>query len=120
MNTIYSLLGQYWGIVTIVVAGLLYFGVDKTARKTAIKFAEKKAMTLMFGIEKKCEDFALQSGKDKFDWVVEKGYDLLPAPVRLIISPALFKTIVQGLHDDAVKFVTSKKDATINVTPTAS
>jgi hypothetical protein len=90
-----------WGIIVAFVIGVIYV---ITHYKTSVAYARKKAVSLMLAAEKKAEDLLLTDGPAKFAWVVDKGYDLLPAAVRLFVSKPLFKTIVQALFDEAVAF----------------
>jgi hypothetical protein len=91
---------QYWGIILVVVLAALYAVFHY---KQSYEFAKKVAIKFIFIAEKKAEDFLLTNGPAKLAWVVDKGYDLMPAGVRLIISKPLFKMIVQQLFDAAVE-----------------
>ncbi|MCZ8512390.1 hypothetical protein O9H85_08080 [Paenibacillus filicis] len=96
-----QIINQYWGIVSVFLFGVVYV---ITHYQASIAFAKKKAITLMLAVEKKAEQLALDNGQDKFNWVCDKGYDLLPSVVRLVVSKPLFKTIVQSLFDEAIAF----------------
>lgn len=95
----YDILTQYWGLAVAFVIGAAYVATHRT---TALAYAKKRAIALMLTAEKRAEALILADGPAKFAWVVDKGYDMLPAAVRLFVSKPLFKTIVQALFDEAV------------------
>ena len=35
------------------------------------------------------------AGEEKMNWVVDNAYALLPVPIRLLVTPAMLKTILQ-------------------------
>lgn len=88
---------QFWGLIALLVCVVLY-------RETAFSFAKQKAAHLMLIAEKRAEEFLLETGRDKFEWVVEKGYSILPAVVKMFISYKVFRIIVQELFDAAIDY----------------
>lgn len=95
-----KLLTDFWGFAAVFVAGILYMIIHRGA---AVSQAKKTAMTLMLGAEKRAEHLLLVTGQDKFNWVVDKGYDILPAALRMFISKPAFRNIVQELFDGSVQ-----------------
>lgn len=91
---------HYWAIVLIILAAAIYVPLHY---RQSLEFAKKVAIKFIFVAEKKAETFLLTNGPAKLAWVVDKGYDLMPAPVRLIVSKPLFKVIVQQIYDAAVE-----------------
>lgn len=90
---------QYWGLLVAFVVGAGYIATHYSA---SIAYAKKRAVALMLAAEKRAEELILTDGPAKFAWVVDKGYDYLPAAVRIIVSKPLFKTIVQAVFDEAI------------------
>lgn len=50
------------------------------------------------------------AGGQKFSWVVDKLYGLIPAPVRLIIPKAIVETIVQNTFDSMENYAKKQLD----------
>jgi hypothetical protein len=101
-----DIIANYWGvIVAIVIGGGYYF----THKKTATALAKSKIKTLIFAAEKGAEDFVLDNGPAKLEWVVEKGYVLLPPLVKAFVSKDLFRTLVQSIFDEAKDFIEEHK-----------
>jgi hypothetical protein len=96
-----DLVSQYWGVGAVAVGAGIYFVTHKSI---AISYAKTKISKLMLAAEKAAEQLVLNTGSEKFDWVVDKGYDLLPSAVRIFISKPLFKSLVQELFDEAKAF----------------
>jgi hypothetical protein len=90
---------QYWGLIVCFLAGVIYV---LTHRQASLTFAKKRAIELMFYVEKQAESMALEQGKDKLKWVTENGYDLLPAAVRVFVSKPMFQIIVQEVFDTII------------------
>ncbi|MFC0213756.1 hypothetical protein ACFFK0_15090 [Paenibacillus chartarius] len=91
---------EYGEPIAAFVLGVLYLILH---RGIAMSQAKKTAMTLMLGAEKRAEQLILITGQDKFNWVVDKGYDMMPAALRMFISKPAFRTIVQDLFDNTVR-----------------
>lgn len=96
-----QLLEPYWGIIALVVMAALYV---PTHYKASLSFTRKVALQFIFAAEKRAEELLLSTGQQKLDWVVDKGYDLMPAAVRIVVSKPLFRIIVQQVFDMAVSF----------------
>jgi hypothetical protein len=103
-----NLFVQYWGIAALAVLGVAYF---VTHKKIALAYAKRKISSLMLAAEKGAEDLVLSNGQAKLQWVVDKGYDIMPSAVRLFISKPLFTTLVQILFNEAKGLVESHKKA---------
>lgn len=106
MSLILFILANYWGIGAVILVGFAYF---ITHKKVAIAYAKKRIGALMLAAEKGAEQLVLDNGQDKLDWVLDKGYDYMPAAVRLFISKPLFKEIIQELFNEAKSLVESHK-----------
>ncbi len=82
-------------IVLYVILIILY------ALSTGKKMTAQTLLSLMLRVEKDSDDLLLKDGNEKFNYVVEKGYMLLPKPVRLIVSPKTFERIAVILYIEA-------------------
>lgn len=94
-----DIMSSYWGTIIIFVCGIIYVILHFNASKS---IAKKKAIELIFLVEKKAEEFALTQGKEKLKWVVENGYNYLPSYVRIFISKPMFGLIVQEAFDTII------------------
>jgi hypothetical protein len=93
-----SILSQYWGIIAVVVVGVVYFF---THRKVALSFAKGKILSFMLAAEKQAEALLLKDGESKKQWVIET-YNFLPTAVKLFVSKPLFAGLVQIIYDAAI------------------
>lgn len=55
------------------------------------------------------KDFT-KSGGEKFSWVVDTLYDLIPAPLKIIITKKCIEKIVQNSFDGIEKYATMQLD----------
>lgn len=101
MSQIIDFVINYWQYGLTVVGALSYYF---THRASATAYAKSKIKLLMLSAEKYAEQLMLDNGQAKFNWVVDKGYNMLPAPVRMFVSYAMFKAVAQSLFDDAISF----------------
>ncbi|ADY57363.1 hypothetical protein Sgly_3095 [Syntrophobotulus glycolicus DSM 8271] len=92
-------LKEFVGIVFIVILFIAYTAI--TGKKQAVQII----LSLMLRVEKEAETLALQNGGEKFSFVVEKGYSLLPASVRIFISCRMFEIIAESLYREAKKYL---------------
>jgi hypothetical protein len=104
MSQILDFISNYWGFGATAVGALGYYFTHKAS---ATAFAKSKIKLLMLSAEKYAEQLALDNGQAKFNWVVDKGYNMLPAPVRMFVSYPMFKQITQTLFDEAIAFAKS-------------
>ena len=90
---------SWWGIIGIVILFLveLYF-----EREVAVK----RIRDLIFLAEEKGRKGVLKTGEQKFDWVLENGYDLLPPVLHLFLSRVLFAALVQAVFDKIMDWAT--------------
>lgn len=95
---ILNILLPYWGIAI----GALGFGVYSIYNWQT---AKKIILSIMLQLEKEAESLCLSTGDAKFQFLLDKGYQMLPYGARMIISPAIFQTIAQNLYDDAKKYL---------------
>jgi hypothetical protein len=122
MTTINAILGfilDHWTIISSILLFIFtaVYGY-KNPKTSAVDYAKSIAGKLMFGLEKRgVEYLKSDEGIAKFKLVVESGYNLFPARVRLFISKPAFEVIVQELHDEAIAFLENeiKKQTSIIV-----
>ncbi len=97
MNTIVVFAQQWWGLLLLAMALVGYLLYDYEA-------AKKKIAVLIFIAEERARQKTLVSGKQKFEWVVQNGYRYLPVWLRMILSEEAFRTLVQSIFDNMVKW----------------
>ncbi|WP_088186028.1 hypothetical protein [Desulfosporosinus sp. FKA] len=98
MDVVISLLQQYWGIGAVVVG----FGVYAFFN---LQSAKKIILSVMLQLEKNAEALVLSTGEQKFDYLVTRGYQILPQSARVFITPAMFSSLAQTLYDRAKKYL---------------
>jgi hypothetical protein len=92
-------LGQvYWGVIAVVLG----FGIYAIFQH---QNAKKIILGLMLQLEKEAETLALATGDAKFQFLVDKGYQMLPQGARMFITPAMFRSLAQNLYDQAKKYI---------------
>ena len=81
-------------IIAIVIALAIYsifeWGKVKEWVLQGIAMAKKLA-----------KDAVLSSGQEQEDWVVMRVWPCLPAPVRLVLSEALFRKLIRYMYGKA-------------------
>ncbi len=98
---------DHWDIISTIILFIIstIIGVKKL-KLSAYDSAKEIGSRLIFGIEKKADEYLTSdSGQAKFKLVVENGYNLFNSKTRLFISKPMFETIVQNLHDEGIKFL---------------
>lgn len=98
MNTLISLLQSYWGIIVVTLCFVIYAVFQREQAKKII-------LGLMLQLEKEAETLVLSTGDAKFQFLVDKGYQLLPQGARVFITPAMFTSLAQSLYDGAKKYL---------------
>ena len=67
--------------------------------------AEKLLLGLMLQVEKSAEALALQTGDEKFKYVCDKGYELMPSATKLLISKGVFINLAMQVYDKAKSYL---------------
>lgn len=101
METALGYVHEFWGLLVVLVAFIIYLFSQGRAK------AGKIVLSLMLRLEKQAEEYALQTGEEKFAFVVERGYQLLPRYVRLIISYKMFVELADKLYNEAKNYLLS-------------
>lgn len=99
MDVFLSTLQSYWGIILFVICFVIYLVSQGKTRATQI------ILSLMLRAEKEAESLLLQTGDQKFAFVVDKGYQLLPRTVRLFITYAMFEDMAKLLYASAKNYL---------------
>ena len=98
IQAITNLAQSHWGVIAVVLCFMVYAIFH-------LQNAKKIILGLMLQLEKEAETLALSTGDAKFQFVVDKGYQLLPQGARVFITPAMFTSLAQGLYDSAKKYL---------------
>jgi bifunctional DNA-binding transcriptional regulator/antitoxin component of YhaV-PrlF toxin-antitoxin module len=88
-------IGQYLEIALYVILIILY------ALSTGKKITVQTVLSLMLRVEKDADDLLLKDGNDKLKYVVDKGYLLLPKPLRMVMSLKTFERLAVILYLEA-------------------
>lgn len=101
---------NHWSAISAIILFVIStIATVKKLKLSANDSAKEIASRLMFGIEKKVDEYLVsKSGADKFKLVVEDGYDLFTKKTRFFVSKPDFEKIVQGVHDESIKFLEDK------------
>jgi len=102
LQTIINLLLPYWGIIGVVLGFGGYFLFQRDGAKKII-------LSLMLRLEKEAESLCLTNGTDKFQFLVDRGYQLLPVPARLLITQKMFESLAQSLYNTAKNYLIVEK-----------
>ena len=92
---------NWWGLLAALTIGVIYLILDWQG-------AKGKSQALIFIAEEQAREFALETGKDKMNWVIQNGYPYMPQWFRLIISETAFQGIVQYIFDRLVEWAEKK------------
>ncbi len=101
METALGYVNQFWGLLLVMAVFIIYVISQGRAK------AGKIVLSLMLRLEKQAEEYALQTGEEKFGFVVEKGYQLLPRYVRLVLSYKMFEELAGKLYEEAKNYLLS-------------
>ena len=96
-------LGQWWGILGVLVILVITYFVY------GFEVAKGHVVKLIFIAEEKAREKCLETGRQKFEWVVENGYTYLPTALKLFITKELFAAIVQSVFDKVVDWAESQE-----------
>ena len=112
IQTILNIALTYWGAIAVVLAFVVYAIFNW-------QNAKKIILGLMLQLEREAETLALATGDAKFQFVVDKGYQLLPQGARMFITPAMFESLAQSLYDGAKKYLTKYIPTAPTIAPVA-
>jgi hypothetical protein len=106
-------------ILTIILGALsIYFKRSAAAQSKAAEvenwLAEIKGSADKYIAKAEKEFKGTQRGGEKFAWVVETLYMLLPVPVRAFITKEMIAEIVQGAFDAMAEYATAQLDKALS------
>lgn len=107
-NLLMGTLTSYWGIIIVLIGYATLFIFQR-------KTAEKLLLGLMLQVEKSAEALALQTGDEKFKYVCDKGYELMPSAAKLLISKGVFINLAMQVYDKAKSYL-----KVLDITPSAT
>lgn len=85
----------------VIGAAALYFQYNTKLNKKATEFINKA--------EELYKD-STKAGGTKFNWVVDKLYDILPAPMRLVFTKETIAVLVQRTFDEIQSYAVKQLD----------
>lgn len=109
-------------VATIIFGGLAIYFKTSTKAKTKAAEVEKALRDLIANAViyiKEAEEVyksATHAGGEKFDYVCEKLYMLLPEPMRYVITQDMIENIVQNTFDQIESYAKLQLDALIDKT----
>ena len=98
IQNLINIFQEYWGIISTILGFIGYALVQR-------ENAKKIILSLMLRLEKEAEALALQTGDDKLEFMLEKGYQLLPSNVRLFVPQATFNELAKSLYVKAKSYL---------------
>ncbi|HHY27708.1 MAG TPA: hypothetical protein GX523_13385 [Desulfitobacterium dehalogenans] len=105
METALSYVQNFWGLLLVVAVFIIYLFSQGRAK------AGKILLSLMLRLEKQAEEYALQTGEEKFGFVVERGYQLLPKYVKMFITYKMFVELANKLYEEAKNYLLNLDDS---------
>lgn len=97
-------LQNYWGFCLWAIGLVIILATRGKAEAAQI------ILSLMLRVEKEAESLLLQNGDEKFTYVVEYGYRILPKSARLLISYEMFENMANRIYVRAKSYL-SKSNA---------
>jgi hypothetical protein len=94
-------LTSWWGLLVVLLFVAIKAAMDYQGTKDRIK-------VLIWQAEEQARLQAIKGGREKLAWVVNNGYQYLPAWLRLVLSEMAFQALVQSVFDSMEKWVTER------------
>ena len=92
-------------LLTIILGALsAYFRANNKLRDRSLKYIVEA--------EEIYKDYTKAGGK-KFSWVVEALYDLIPAPLKIIVTKKCIEKIVQSSFESIEEYAKMQLDAAV-------
>ena len=106
-------------ILTVALGALsLYFKRSAAAQSKAAEveswMSELKGSAAKYVVKAEKTFEGTQRGGEKFEWVVETLFILLPVPVRAFITKDMIAEIVQGAFDAMAEYATTQLDKALS------
>ena len=109
MENIYQFLIDY--IVVFETIALIIMGGSIAYYKSNAKL--KGVVAELIAEAEQAFD-STKSGGKRFAWVVNKLYELIPAPLKAIINKQMIEQIVQGTFDSMAAFAKTQLDKAVD------
>ena len=93
---------SWWGLITVAALVGVYLVCDYESTKD-------KIVKLIFVAEERAREKALETGQEKFEWVVFHGYQYVPAWLRVFLSEDAFRKLVQDIFDGIVDWAEAQQ-----------
>lgn len=103
MGTFLNMLKDYWGVLILLIGALAFLVTQGRARAGQI------ILSLMLQAEKNAEEYVLQTGDAKFNFVVQQGYSLLPKVIKAFITFDMFAQMANNLYAGAKQYLSTLK-----------
>ncbi|AFQ45140.1 hypothetical protein [Desulfosporosinus meridiei] len=111
MDVILAYLQNYWGIILFVIGFITFLVTQGKAEAAQI------ILSLMLRAEKEAECLVLKNGDEKFSFVVDYGYRLLPRTARLFITYTMFSDMAKIFYASAKNYLLGIKNSDENQKP---
>lgn len=99
MEVFQSYLQGYWGIILFLICSLVYLVTQGKAK------AKEIILSLMLRAEKEAVALLLKNGDEKFMFVCDYGYQLLPTYIKTFITYKMFSDLAKSLYDSAKEYL---------------
>lgn len=94
-------LSSWWGLLVAVLFLVGYAIYDW--RK-----AKKLIASMIFHAEERARELVLENGKEKFNWVKENTYPMLPKWIRFLLTEDMYKALIQKVFDELKEWATTR------------
>jgi len=106
MNNLDSIMQILVPILTIVLGALsVYLRANERLRNSSIKYITEA--------EEMYKDVS-NAGGQKFQWVVDTLYNLVPVPLRIMVTKSFIERIVQSTFDSIEAYAKTQLDKAID------
>lgn len=99
---------NYGWIIILFICAILYFVYvyKKKGKEEALLIARETAYKLMLAAQKK---FGQDLGEEKFKWVTERFYAVLPKSAKVLVSEEDLSKYLQNLYNEFMDFLDDGK-----------
>ena len=101
MAEVLQFIDSWWGLF-IVVLFLVGYAIYDWRR------AKKLIASMIFHAEERARELVLKNGEDKFQWVKENTYPMLPKWIRFFLTEDLYQTLIQKVFDELKEWAISR------------
>ena len=83
---------NWWGMISVAILVIIY--MIRNWQK-----AKHQIMALIFEAEGHARKYALETGAEKMQWVLEQGYKYLPKWLTFVLTEQMYKDLVQKIFN---------------------